>query len=93
MHSLDSSNIHEFPIKWSKSKGLDVTDTVEHKQYMECLCDKVMEVMRECLKEMAAQVEKERSVPLFYEVVLHVQHFKQQLLVRRVCNTCHHYVL
>ena len=52
---------------------------MEHKQYVKDLCDKVMDVMREYLEEMVAEVEKERSIPLFHEVILHVQHFKQEL--------------
>ena len=46
---------------------------------MDDLCGKVMEVMRKCLEEMVAEVEKQRSIPLFHEVMLHIRHFKQRL--------------
>lgn len=73
-HSLDSSNIFEFPIKWERGKGLDPDSCPPHEDYLIQMCERVCHTLQEHISHAADIVHMQTCNATYQEVLVHSTH-------------------
>ena len=76
-HSLDASNIHEFPIKWQRGKGVDPTLCPSHEAYLTDMCERVSLCLEGHISEAADTVNMQCSNSVYQEVLTHNYHCRE----------------
>lgn len=75
---MDAANIFEFPLKWQKGKGLDPKENSLHVQYLDRLCDTMVEAVKEKIDAVSKAIESEGSHKTYLEAVHHSLYCKKK---------------
>ena len=81
-HSLEASNIHEFPIKWQQDKGLDPATCPLHEEYLTQMCERVSNALEQRITETADRINVQSCNATYQEVLTH------GVYCRNIVQTC-----
>ena len=73
-HSLDVSNIFEFPVKWERGKGLDPTACQPHQDYLGQMCDRLSQSLEQQISLAAEAIDRQTCHATYQEVLTHGLH-------------------